>query len=139
MANAAVDTGHGASATFSSTSLSFNWTSIDLGEETITDVKTTKLATTGYHEYMPGDLKEGGEVSINFQWDSEAAQVALGTVETLTATLPIPAGGSTAATLAGTGYIKRIKRTSLETDTLQTGELTFMFDGGTGPAYTAGT
>ena len=139
MANAAVDTGHGATVTLATTGLSLNWTSIDLGEETINDVEQTHLGTTGYREYRPGDLKEPGEVVIPFQWDSEAAQIAVGTVESLTFTFPTATGQSTAATYAGTGYIKRVKRPNLQTDTIQDGELTVKFDGITGPTYTAAT
>lgn len=135
MANAQVDTGHGASLTLSSTGLSFNWTSMDLGEETIPDVDRTHLGTADYREYIPGDLKEPGEIVIPFQWDAQAAQIAVGTVETITVTFPILSGFS-AATLSGTGYIKRVKRPNMQTDTLQDGELTIKFDGLTGPAYT---
>ena len=139
MANTQVDTGHGASLTLSSTGLSFNWTAIDTGEETIPDVDRTSLATADYREYIPGDLKEPGEITIPFQWDAQAAQIAVGTVETVTVTLPLISGGTSAATLAGTGYIKRVKRPNLQTDTLQDGELTIKFDGLTGPAFTAAT
>lgn len=139
MANAAVDTGHGATLTLSTSALSFNWTSIDLGEETIDDIATSHLGSTGYKEYVPGDLKEGGSITIPFQFDNEAALPGLGTVETATVTFPLASGQTTAATLAGTGYLKRLKRPNLQTDTLQDGELVFMWDGGTGPAFTAAT
>lgn len=137
--NDAVDTGHGATLTLSTSALSFNWTNIDLGEETITDVKKSHLGSTDYHEYMPGDLKEPGEIMIPFQFDSEAAQIALGVVETATVTAPLAAGQTTQGTWVGSGYLKRTKRTNFQTDVIQDGELTFKFDGVTGPTWTPAT
>ena len=136
MANTYVDTGHGATATFATSGFSLNITSIDLGEQTIEDVEKTHLGTSGFREFMPGDLKTPNEVTMPFQWDTSAAEVAISEVETVTITFPIPAAG-TAATLAGTAYIKRNKFPNLQTDTIQDGELIVQFDGVTGPTYTA--
>jgi len=139
MANAKVDTGHGATITLSTSALAFNWTGMDLGEESIPDVDRSHLATADYREYMPGDLKEPGLITIPFQWDSDAAQVAEGVPETITVTFPLASGGSTAATFAGTGYINKVTRPNLQTDTIQNGEITIKLDGLTGPVYTAAT
>lgn len=139
MANAVVDTGHGASVTFGTSSLSFNWTGIDMGESTLPDVDKSHLGTSGSREFMPGDLVDEGETVISFQWDAEASYPAEGTVETVTVTFPQESGQTAAATYAGTGYIKRVRRPNLQTDQLQTGELTVRWDGGTGPTWTAAT
>lgn len=137
MANAVVDTGHGATATFDS--LSFNWTSIDMGESTLNDVPTSHLGTTGSETFLPGDLVNEGEVTIPFQWDAEAAYPTEGTVTTLTITFPQETGQTAPATYAGTAYIKRVRRPNLQTDTLQDGEITVKWDGNTGPTWTAAT
>lgn len=139
MANAVVDTGHGATATLSSSAYSFNWTSLDLGEETLEPVDTTHLGTSGYRTSIPGDLKSPGQVTMPHQFDAEAAQIVLGTVETLTITFPQESGQSAAATLVGTGFFLRHKRPNLQTDTIQDGELVFQFNGLTGPTFTAAT
>ena len=136
MANTYVDTGHGATISFGSSLYAFNWTAIDIGEETIPDVDRTHLATSGFREYIPGDLATPGEVTVAFQHDSNAAAITLGLVQSITVTLPIPTGGAAGAYWAGTGYIKRVKRPNLATDELQVGELTVMFDGITGPTLT---
>jgi hypothetical protein len=139
MANGMVDTGHGSTATFSSTALSFNWTNIDLGTVELPEIETSYLGTTGEMTFMPGDLINGGEVTLPCQFDNEAALPALGTVETLTVTFPAGAGQTTPANLAGTGFIKSVKRPNLQTGQLQDGQIVFKFDGLTGPTFTAGS
>lgn len=110
MANAAVDTGHGATVTFGTSGYSFNITSIDIGEETIGDISVDHLGVTGFKEFVPEDLVDGGEVVITYQFDNEASQPTAGTIETLTITFPTASGQLTAANYAGTGYTKRVKR-----------------------------
>lgn len=139
MANAVVDTGHGATMTFGTSSISVNFTSIDMGETTRPDVETTYLGTTGNRTFIPGDLDDDGEITLPFQWDAEASLISTGTVETITVTFPQEAGQTAPATYAGTGYIKRVRKPNLQTDTLQDGELTIRWDGGTGPTWTAAT
>ena len=140
MANQAdIDTGHGASLTLSETGLSLDWTSIDLGEETINDIETTKLDNAAYHSFMPGDLITASEITVPFFWDTEEAQIPIGTVESMTFTFPLTSAQVAAATYAGTGYIKRVKYPNLQTDAVQDGELTLKFDGLTGPAFTPAT
>lgn len=139
MANAVIDTGHGATMTFGTSSLSYNWTSIDMGETTLPDVDTVHLGTTGNRTYLPGDLTDDGEVTIPFQFDAEAALPTLGSVETVTVTFPQEAGQTAPATYAGTAYIKRVRKPNLQTDTLQDGEITIRWDGQTGPTFTAAT
>lgn len=139
MANAQVDTGHGATATFSVGAHSYNITGIDLGEETLGKVSTDHLLVTGNKTYMPEDLAEPGEVVMPYQFDNEAAQLAKGVVETLTITLPMGSGQTTAATWVGSGFITNIKRPNLQTNVIQDGQITFAFDGTTGPTFTAGS
>lgn len=129
------DTGHGATLTLSSTTINGLVRSINVGAETLGKVNRSALATTGFHEYLPGDLKEPPEVTMAFVFDSEAALPGLGTVETGTITYPNAA--TTAANYAGTGFITSVKPTDLATDQLQELEITFAFDGLTGPTYTA--
>jgi hypothetical protein len=82
MANAAVDIGTGASAVFSGTSLSLNFTSMDLGEQSIEVIDTTHLGTSGFKTIMGGDLKDPGEWTFEFQWDNEAGPDPSATAET---------------------------------------------------------
>lgn len=139
MANAAVDTGHGATLTLSSTAQSFNWTGIQIGQSSIADIETTWLGSGAKKTYVPGDVSEEGEVTIPFQFDSEAAMPTKGTVQTLTITWPTLTGQTTPANLAGTGYIKSVTPPNFQTDQLQTGEIVFKWNGLTGPTYTPAT
>lgn len=131
------DTGHGASAVLSSTAYAFCWTEMDMGEETIPTVNISCLSTTDYEELIPGDLKEPGTVTIPFFNDPEDAAPTLGTVETLTITLPISdSANTTAATWTGTGFLTNYKRPRFVKNEPQDGSLTFQFDGLTGPTFT---
>ena len=131
---ASYDTGHGATLTLSTTTVNGLVRSINVGAETLGKVNRSALATTGFHEYIPADLAEPPEVTMTFVFDSEVALPGKGTVET--ATITYPNAGTTAATYAGTGFITSVKPTDLNTDQLQEIELTFAFDGLTGPTYT---
>lgn len=137
MANASVDTGHGATVTLSSSAESFNWTGIDLGSSTLDAIETTWLGSGAKKTFMPGDVSDEGEVTIPFQFDAEAALPTKGTVQTLTLTFPTATGQTTPANLAGTGFITNVTRPNLQTGQLQTGQLTFKFNGLTGPTFTA--
>lgn len=140
MATASVDTGHGASVTFGTSSYSFNWTSINMGQQTRNDVSTTHLGTTGFETFIPGDLANAGEITIPFQFDAEASIPATSTAaETVTITLPQATGQTAAATYAGTGYVKSVTLPELSTDTIQAGEFIVKWDGETGPTFTAAT
>lgn len=145
MANVSCDTGNSATVTFSTSTLSYNFTGIDLGSEAVGKIEKSHLLTTGFKAYMPEDLDEPGEIVLDYQFDNSSTQPALGTVETITVTAPTANRASdgqaqaTPATWVGTGFITDIKRPSMQNNTLQVGQLTFAFDGGTGPTFTAGT
>jgi hypothetical protein len=140
MANAAVDIGTGASAVFSGTSLSLNFTSMDLGEQSIEVIDTTHLGTSGFKTIMGGDLKDPGEWTFEFQWDNEAGPDPSPTAELVTVTFPqSTSNGTSAATYAATGIIRSIKYPTLGVEELQMGTLIFKPDGGaTAPTYTDG-
>ena len=137
MANAAVDIGTGGSAVFDTSAIAVNFTSIDLGEQTLEVIDTSHLGTTGFKTSMVGDLKEAGEWVFEFQWDSEAGPTPSLTPETCTITFPqATANATSAATYAATGYVRSIKYPTLGLEELQMGTLTFKPDGLTGPTYT---
>lgn len=140
MANTRVDTGHGGSITFGTSSRALNWLTIDPGERSRPAVDITHLASTN-PTYMVGDLEEPGEVTLTFQWDSAgtAGWYATSTAaETVTITWPVAPGGTTAATYAGTGIVTRVKFPNLQTNQVQTGEMTVKWTGSTAPTWTAG-
>jgi hypothetical protein len=137
MANAQVDTGHGAAITFGTSSYAFNWLGIKPPKETRASIPTEHLGSTAM-TLMPGDLPKYETSAIRFQYDTEAAKpVTSTTAETITITWPLPAGGSTQATLAGSGLIVGVDLDELVTGTIQTGTLEIDWNGT--PTPTAGT
>jgi len=133
----AIDTGLGATAVFTTQTLALKIVSIDIGEETLPTVNTSTLASTAFESYIPGDLAEPGTVTLECQFDNSVAQVTLGTVDTLTITLPLSAGGATAGNWVGTGFITSYKPQAFTKNELQMHTITFQFDGnGTDPTFT---
>lgn len=129
------DTGNGATLTLPG-SYSVAPISIEIGAETLESIDISTLATTTFMEKIPSDLKEVGEVTVTYKWVSTTAAPTLGTVGTCTITLPAWAALTNAPTYSGTGYMTSWKPPSLQNGELMTGELKFVFDGDTGPAYT---
>jgi hypothetical protein len=140
MPNTRIDTGHGGTITFGTSSRALNWLTIDAGERSRPAIDITHLASTT-PTYMAGDLEEPGEITLTFQFDpaGTAGWYATSTAaETVTITWPVAPGGTTAATYAGTGLVTRVKFPTLQTNQVQTGEMSVKWSGGTPPAWTAG-
>lgn len=134
-----MDTGNGATLTFSSTTFAVALKKINGFEESVERLLTSSLATTTYNDYIPSDLKDPPEVVVDFYWDTGKDMPALGnTAETITITYPVRTNGGEAsgATYAGTGFIKSIKYPDLENGAVQMGSMTLCFNGATGPAFT---
>ena len=135
------DTGHGATVTFGTTSWSGKLVGIPTNLAlTRPPVDITVLSTSGEREYMPGDLSELGQVTLDVAFEAATGLPALGSAaETITITWPLApgGGGATAANLSGTGFIAGINYPAMQTNTLQQGQITFQFDGNTGPTWTA--
>lgn len=139
MATDKQDIGNGASAAFGTSNLLLDWTSIDLGEETIEAIPIDHLLTTGFKSMMFGDLKTGSPWVFEGNWDTENVAIVLNTPETCTVTFAKPAGQATAATYAASGAITGVKYPVLENGVLQKGTVTFTPDGnGTDPTWTDG-
>lgn len=136
------DTGHGATLTFGTSSLAYQWTKIGAATHDRGEVETTDLATADYKTFTPGDLSDPGEFEIEYLFDTETAQAAITGLapETITVTFPVPTGGTVAARCTGTGFVKKRTLTpELATNTIQKGTLTVRWDGETGPNFVVGT
>jgi len=135
------DTGHGASVTFGTTSWSGKLISIPTNLNLARPrVDISYLGTSGQREYMPGDLEDIGEITLDVAFEAKTGLPATSTAaETITVTWPIAPGGGgvTAANLAGTGFITSISYPPMQTNIIQTGKITISFDGFTGPTWTA--
>jgi hypothetical protein len=139
MANANVDTGHGASISFGTSSEAFNWTAVKPPKETREPIGTEHLASTKMTK-MPGDLSDYDTCTVEFQFDSEANLPTTDTAaQTITITWPQSTGQTAPATYAGTGMITGVDINQLQTGELQTGSMDISFDCQTGPTFTKAT
>ena len=124
-----VTTGHGASLTFDTQSGTYQFTNIDLGEETVEDVDDSHLGTTERRTFRTGDLVDGGEITAGIQADLDD-QPAVGKAnETITITRPLSPAGQTAGTIAFEGYVNGWTRGNMVTDELIEGEISIKVSG----------
>ncbi len=77
-------------------------------------VDTTHMGTTGGKTYRPGDLYDGGELSLSVAFDGSISPPMLAgeQPETITVTWPIPAGLSTGAIWSFSGFMSNYTPTS---------------------------
>jgi hypothetical protein len=137
----AMDTGHGATITFGTSALTYKWRKIGAVEQAGESVEDTDLSVNYYKTFLPGDVYEPGEFEIEYCWNAKTALPALGTVETITITLPV-SGALSAGDLEGTGFImSRTAFPELATNGLQIGKMKVAFDGagGVAPIFTPAT
>lgn len=140
------DTGNGATLTLAlfdaagdAISPTVELRSIDAGETSSPPINADTLGDSK-EQSLPGDVAQFAECSATFKWLSEEEAPALPTVAgTFTITWPQRAGETAAQTQSGTGVLTRFKPPSFENGELQEGELSWKWDGDTGPAFTAAT
>jgi len=124
--------------------------SISLPEFSLEAIEASCLSSSGannppgtgvvaeFTKKLPGQLVDAGEISITmvFALDDEP-EIPNGLIDTITVTLP--SAGSSGGVLTGTGFVSSCQMPSLEPNGLLEQTITFVFDGGTGPTYTAGS
>lgn len=139
----AISTGHGASLTFASNTVSI--VSISGFEQTREAVDTSHLGTTDYRTKIPGDLTEPGEFTIEYLFDpeevwdntdanAEAPIEAADTASSCTITFPVTVTGQTAATWSANAFLTSWSSPELVTDGLMTASATIQW--ADGPAWT---
>jgi hypothetical protein len=99
------DDGYSTTVTFSS---GFCAEVLDVGWDGMSReaIDTTHMTTTnGWMTFLPSDLKDAGELSVSLQFAPNTAPPITGAAETVTVTFPLPAGGSTRATWACSGFM----------------------------------
>lgn len=134
MANA--DQGFGLSITFSSGFLALI-RSASWGNMNREALNTTHMGTTnGAATFIPSDIEDYGELTVELLFDPDDAPPITGAAETVTVTFPIPAGGSSAATWACSGFLTSFEMTAPH-DNLMTATATIKFTGE--PTFTDGT
>lgn len=134
-------TGSGASITFATTAFVGKYREIGSMTKSIPAIDATTLDIAAADEAIsiPGDNPELGEIRCVVRYAGAQAHPALRTVETITITLPKESSASlAAANIAGTGFIMSWTPVpNLQRNQLNTAEIVFKYDGGTGPTFTA--
>jgi len=131
------DTGNGATVTFtdldggvSSTAIG-SVRSINLGELSMPVVDTSHLGSTNYMTYVPGDLREPGEISMEVIFDQTAVGIpSLGTVEDIIITFPRIGTAVTNATFTASGFFSSVSLPEIINNELMMMTITFKCDGG---------
>jgi hypothetical protein len=140
-------TGQGTTAVLTSGQIVGCVRSLTLPELTQEKIDASCLETYGFMRYIAGDLTDPGEVTMEIIFDPEfdfsapnadpALAGLVGKTDTLTITFPLGTPDSTApAALSGTGFISSYSLPDLSNGTLAVVNVTFVFDGETGPAFT---
>ncbi len=125
------DTGNGATITFASgITATLKIRSIDPSAESIGKIECSDLGTTVTKKYIPEDLAEPTELSIEWLWDTfdtpPTPGLSLGLV---TVTYPTRSGETTPATRAGNAYVMEVKHPRLANGELQLGTARIQFEG----------
>ena len=112
---------------------------LQLQSETVEKIDTTCLDTVDNMTSIPGDVGDPGQITLVAVFDPTITPPDKGDLDTITVTFPIPADGTTAATLSGTGFFTEVGYPQMTVNGLLEMNLVFTFDGDTGPTYTPGT
>lgn len=97
-------------------------------------IDSSCLSDTGFGKKIAGDLVDAGSVELTIVFEENDSPLTPdGVADTITVTLPD--GGI----LTGTGYITSTTLPSIEINGLLEQNVTFTFDGETGPTFTPGT
>jgi hypothetical protein len=134
-------TGNGATAAFTSSTFTADIKKISAITSTGEAIEVSHLGTTVHKEYIPGDLVEISEVTIEYFYDPMTAPLAVNTKDTLTITLPEVTTTGNPGSITGTGFVTENTQTpDLENGAAMMGSLKFRYDGlGTPLAFTAET
>ena len=127
-----VDLGTGTTITFGTSGFTANVVSVDWDGIERASVQTSHLGTTTAHTFIPGDLYNPGEISLEIQFDPDDFPPIDQAAETITVTFPLSSGGSTAANWAGTGFATGFTA-GVPLEELMTGTLTVKMSGAITP------
>ena len=133
-------TGQGTSVAFTTAGAVACLRSLTLPEWSMEEIESSCLSDTGFGKKIVGDLVDAGNVSMTMVFGLDDSPVTpTGVPDTITVTFPVPPGGTTGATLSGTGYVSSCTLPEVTIGGLLEQTIVFTFDGVTGPAWTAGT
>lgn len=131
-------TGQGTSVAFTTAGSVACVRSVTLPTWSMETIDSSCLSDTGFGKKIVSDLVDAGSVQITAVMElTDDPFTPDGVNDTITITFPN--AGATAGTLTGTGFISECTLPSIEIGGLLEQTITFVFDGETGPTYTAGT
>lgn len=139
------DTGNGAALTLSEDTNSYSVVSISPGGLSVESLDVSTLASSSQMEYIPGDLADTPEVSAEILFEVGTGLPTVGSTHTITVTFPVgpEQTTTTAATLAGTGFVTAVEYPELVNNQVQRSNITLKFNGGhdsgTAATFTAGS
>lgn len=123
-----VDNGTGASVTFGTSGFTANITAINGDSIERPSIDTTHLGTTTARTFIPGDLVDQGNLTLEIQFDPDTTPPIKTATETITVTFPLSSGGTTAADWEFSGFGTSFEY-GVPLEELMTGSLTVKVTG----------
>ena len=123
-----VDNGTGGSITFGTSGFTANISNINWDGIERVSIPTSHLGTTTAHTFIPGDLYDPGEISLDIQFDPDNFPPINSAAETITVNFPLSSGGSTAADWEATGFCTGASNV-VPLEALMTGTITLKISG----------
>ena len=108
---AATDTFTGTTLTFATSSFTCELLSATIPGATRQAINTSHAGTTTAHTKIPSKLIDWGQLEIEFNFDPDDEPPLDGAAETVTITFPTPSGGTSGATIAGSGFFSNFTMT----------------------------
>jgi hypothetical protein len=134
-----MDVGTGTTIAFGTSSFSADVMSLSASDIAREDIDVTHMGSTGYKEFQPSDLVDGGSIEMEIGFDPDSQPPISGAAEVITITFPTPAGGISGATFVFNGYVSSWSW-GAPLEEVMTATITIKVDGtGTAPAWTAST
>ena len=132
----AMDVGTGCTVVFGTSGFTADIMSLNGSDITREDIDVTHMGSTGYKEFQPSDLVDGGTVEMEIGFDPDEQPPISGAAETITITFPVPSGGASGATFVFVGYVNSWTWTA-PMEEVMTATITIKVAGtGTAPAWT---
>ena len=124
-------TGNTGTIAFTVTGVTLSFTKIGEWQATRGKLNVSHLETEDFHELIPDDLADPGEIELEALFDptEDLADISE-TVEDITVTYPLDnTGWAVQATLTGSGYVMMVGTPELVNGSVAKQKLKFFFDG----------
>lgn len=133
-------TGHGVTLAFTTLTGGLGCPrELQLPQQVADSIDATCLETQGFMISIPAEAHDPGMITGTCVFDPLLTPPDVGDTDTITVTLPVPAGQATAASITGTGFFTEVGYPSLTVNGLLEMTFSFKFDGDTGPTYAPGS